>query len=143
MKLWPNVKVETFTFRCLKVWRDLQFQHLHNLSQRLMRASGRGRTLYAGALYFDPSVRDIGLSDLLLGTVSNICSASNSILMTQSNFRGFDRFVENNFKNPQIVEFMKYDDEELVLPEVGKCFKLLSKLDGIRFYADVGDHFVS
>ncbi len=108
-----------------------------------MRTSGRGRTLYAGALYFDPSVRDIGLSDLLLSTVSNICSASNSILMTQSNFRGFDRFVENNFKNPQIVEFMKYDDEKLLLPEVGKCFKLLSKLDGIRFYADVGDHFVS
>ena len=109
-----------------------------------MRASGRGRTLYAGALYFDPSVRDIGLSDLLLGSVANICSASNSILMTQSNFRGFDRFVENNYKNPQIVEFMKYDDEELVLPEVeGKCFKLLSKLDGIRFYADVGDNVVS
>ena len=64
--------------------------------------------------------------------------------MTQSNFRGFDRFVEKYFLNPQIVEFIKYDDEDLVLPEnaenadnTEKCFKVLSKLDGIRFYADM------
>ena len=128
-----------------QVWRDLQFQHIYNLSQRLMRQLGRSRTFYAGALYFDSSVRSFGLSDILIGSVAQICSNSNSLLMTQSNFRGFDQFVEGNFKNPQIVEAIRYDDEELVLPtnvdddKQEKCFKLLSKLDGIRFYADFGD----
>ena len=106
-----------------------------------MKKSDRTRAFYAGALYFEPTVRDSGLSGLLLGSVAQFCSTSNAILMTQSNFRGFDRFVEKYFLNPQIVEFIKYDDEDLVLPEnaenTEKCFKVLSKLDGIRFYADM------
>jgi hypothetical protein len=108
-----------------------------------MKQIGRSKTFYAGAIYFDSSVRSFGLSDILLGSVAEICSNSNSLLMTQSNFRGFDQFVERNFKNAQIVETIRYDDEELVLPDKDdkqeKCFKLLSKLGGIRFYADFGE----
>jgi hypothetical protein len=103
-----------------------------------MRKSQRDRAFYAGALYFEPAFRESGLSGVLLGSVAQFCSTSNTVLMTQSNFRGFDRFVEKCFLNPKIVEFIKYDEEELLLPEnTEKCFKVLTKLDGIRFYTDM------
>lgn len=121
----------------LQVWRDFQFQHLYNLAQRLMLETGCRQTVYLGALYFDPSLRNFGLSDRLIEAVIQVCLNSNTLAMTQSNFRGFDQFVENSFRKAKFVEALKYGDENLVL-DGEKCFGLLSKLDGIRFYVDFG-----
>lgn len=121
----------------LQVWRDLQFQHIYNLAQRLMLTTGCQQTVYLGALYFDPSLRNFGLSDQLINAVVQVCLNSNTLAMTQSNFRSFDQFVEKSFRKACFVESLKYEDENLVL-DGEKCFKLLTKLDGIRFYADIG-----
>jgi len=140
--LWHNVAAELAAEHKIPqekniVWRDFQFQHLYNLAHRLMEMNCKSKTLYVGALYFKPELRDLGLSVALVKAISNHYSNSNTLLLCQSNFRGFDKFIEKDGRNPVVAEFARYDDEELVLDQAeGKAFSILSKLDGIKFYTD-------
>jgi hypothetical protein len=63
-------------------------------------------------------------------------ASADTMSVTQSNFRGFDRFVEKTFGDARVVDTVGYDDEELVV-DGAKCFAALSALGGIRFYADL------
>ena len=57
--------------------------------------------------------------------------------MVQSNFRGFDKSVYEFYKNPVLLDQVKYSEEQLVLNESdGKAFKVIEHLDGLRFYFD-------
>lgn len=102
-----------------------------------MRYIGRTRTCYLGALYIDKEFRNLRLSDTIIRAVVQTCSKSNTLPLIQSNFRGFDRFVERNLENGRIVETMKYEEETLVV-DGEKRFEMLKRLDGMRFYADFG-----
>ena len=58
--------------------------------------------------------------------------------LCQSNFRGFDKSVQRVFKDPILLDSVKYSDENLVLCESeGRAFRVIDHLDGIRFYADI------
>ena len=119
----------------LQVWRDFQFQHLYNLAQQLMLKTGRDSTFYVGAVYLDSSLRNFGISEQVMDAMVRSRLTVDAVVMTQSNFRAADKLVERCFKKAQIVDSLKYDDETLIL-DSEKCFQLLKRLDGIRFYAD-------
>lgn len=58
--------------------------------------------------------------------------------LCQSNFRGFDKSVHRVFKNPILLDSVKYSEENLILTErEGRGFRVIDHLDGIRFYADI------
>jgi hypothetical protein len=102
-----------------------------------MEKSGKPKTLYVGALLFNPALRDLGLSVALVKALSSHYRNSDSILLCQSNFRGFDKFILQQGNDPQVAEYVRYDEEELVLDEKeGRAFSMLSKLDGIKFFTD-------
>ena len=57
--------------------------------------------------------------------------------MVQSNFRGFDKSVDEFYKNPELLDQVKYSEEQLILKESdGRAFKVIEHLDGLRFYFD-------
>ena len=58
--------------------------------------------------------------------------------LCQSNFRGFDKSFHRVFKNPILLDSVKYSEENLILTESeGRAFRVIDHLDGIRFYADI------
>lgn len=116
------------------MWRDYQFQHLYNLAQLLMHKSGLKRTFYVGAFYLDSSLRNFGIPEKFIEATIKNKPTVDAVVMTQSNFRASDKIVEQAFKKAQVVDSLKYDEENLFL-DGEKCFKLLTRLDGIRFYA--------
>lgn len=134
---WHNVAAELAAEQNDKdprlVWRDLQFQHLYDLSQREMKSSGRDRTLWASCLSYHSSIRDAGVSDFMLKNFWHKCLQQGMVIGTQSNFRGFDKFVEKHLKNARIADEVKYADEKLHF-EGKQVFKALEHIDGIRFY---------
>ena len=115
------------------VWRDYQFQHLYDLSQRLMRLHDRRVTLWAGCLSYDRSIRDVGVSVPMLSTINGAMAAERGIIGTQSNFRGFDKTVTATFPNALLAEEVKYADEDLTVDGV-KVFDRILHCDGSRFY---------
>ena len=60
---------------------------------------------------------------------------ANGMWGTQSNFRAFDKIVEQKFPNPILADNVQYEDVELKDPESGKrLLSVLQYLEGIRFY---------
>lgn len=100
-----------------------------------MLKTRRESTFYVGAFYLDSSLRNFGISEQVMDAMVRSRLTVDAVVMTQSNFRAADKLVERCFKKAQIVDSLKYDDETLIL-DSEKCFQLLKRLDGIRFYAD-------
>ena len=100
-----------------------------------MLKTGRESTFYVGAFYLDSSLRNFGISEQVMDAMVRSRLTVDAVVMTQSNFRAADKLVERCFKKAQVVDSLKYDDETLIL-DCEKCFQLLKRLDGIRFYAD-------
>ena len=100
-----------------------------------MIKTGRESTFYVGAFYLDSSLRNFGISEQVMDAMVRSRLTVDAVVMTQSNFRAADKLVERCFKKAQIVDSLKYDDETLIL-DSEKCFQLLKRRDGIRFYAD-------
>ena len=114
------------------VWRDLQWQHIYDLGQRLLSHSKRPHVFYFAMLYLDSPLRATKIADNSLTVEKPDCT-----LLCQSNFRGFDKTVSRVFKKPFVCDEVKYSDEELVLYEKeGRAFRCIDHLDGIRFFAN-------
>ena len=91
-------------------------------------------------LYLNPEVRTTNLAEkAILENLSNTnLDQEQCSHLCQSNFRGFDKSVYRVFKNPILLDSVKYSEENLVLSESeGRAFSLIDHLDGIRFYANV------
>ena len=114
------------------IWRELQYQHIYDLGQIVLRNSGQSHVFYLAMLYLNKEVRSSQLSDIVISIPKPGCS-----LLCQSNFRGFDKTVYKTFKNPIILDEVKYSEEKLVLNERGdRAFQPIDHLDGLRFFAD-------
>jgi hypothetical protein len=116
------------------IWRELQYQHIYDLAQRVLIKSKKSLVFYLAMLYLSPEIRSskIGENALIQTTVPG-CS-----LLCQSNFRAFDKTIYQKFKNPVLLDEVKYAEEELILnANNNRAFSPIDHLDGIRFYADL------
>ena len=115
-------------------WRDLQYQHIYNLSQRVLRRYPKKKGMvWAAMLSFVKEARERGLSEHLMSSSIHMSDESEVILGAQSNFPGFDKFVFKQFRNPLLVDQAKYAHEELEVDGV-KVLQSLAHLDGMKFF---------
>ena len=116
-----------------------QWQHIYDLGQKFLLQSKKEKVFYLAMLYLNPEVRATKLSEQAL---SEMCSKEiiddQCSFLCQSNFRAFDKSVERLFKNPILLDSVKYSEENLVLTESeGRAFRVIDHLEGIRFYGDI------
>ena len=64
-----------------------------------------------------------------------VMEISECLFYMQSNFPGFDKTVKNIFPNPQVVDEVKYKDEDLMI-DGKRCFEKIEKLEGLKFFAE-------
>lgn len=118
-------------------WRDLQFQHIYNLSQAAMKRYRRTRGLvWAGALIYSEKLRSSGLTDALLVNSAGRAADSSLMLGCQSNFPGFDKYLLKYYRNPHLEDELRYKDEHLVV-DGRQVFKSLAHCQMIRFFLDL------
>ena len=118
-------------------WRDLQYQHLYNLAQKVLRRHpDRRGMVWASQLTFHKKVRELGLSEALISNSVKQSPGSGLILGGQSNFPQFDKFLIKHYNNAHLEEECRYADEDLEVDGV-KVLQKLSKLDSMRFFVDV------
>ena len=119
------------------IWRDLQWQHIYDLGQKLLCQTQKPQVLYKAILVLDPDLRSSNIANQAMQTICNFQPESEFSRFVQSNFRGFDKSVHKLYKNPQLLDEVKYSEEQLILNETkGRAFKCIDHLDGIRFFAD-------
>ncbi len=117
------------------IWRDLQYQHIYDLSQRVLTQSRKPHLVYLAMLVLSPEIRgQDSLSDKFLGQIPQEDTHS---IMVQSNFRGFDKTVFKSFPKTKLVDQVKYSEEELIVNSDCRAFKIIDHLDGIRFFAQL------
>ena len=70
-------------------------------------------------LYLDPQVRTTNLAEkAIFENFSSInLDQEQCSYLCQSNFRGFDKSVHHVFKNPILLDSVKYSEENLILTE--------------------------
>ncbi len=118
-------------------WRDLQYQHLYNLSQKVLRRHpDKDGVVWAAMLSFVREARERGLSEFLITNFIRRSADSAVLLGAQSNFPGFDKFVLKNFSNPSLEDQAKYADEQLEV-DGKKVLQTLSQLGGMKFFVNV------
>lgn len=93
----------------------------------------KDKTLYLATFFVLPEVRGAGVTSILFGILPELFSRHNIMLLSQSNFRASDKMFEKLGNNVQVAEYVRYDEEELVLDGT-KAFQVISNLDGIKFY---------
>ena len=119
------------------IWRDLQFQHIYDLGQQILSESRKPFVVYLAMLYFDKEVRSSQVSFKVMSSYRNSEECKDCSFLVQSNFPGFDKTVYQALKMPQLVDEVKYSEEKLVLEEnVGRAFRVIDKLDRLRFFVD-------
>ena len=143
VKLWHNSAAEIASMANQEyrhiIWRDLQWQQIYDRGQKFLLEAKKKKIFYLARLYLYRDIRATRLSEqsLLEMTADDIIDEKCSYF-TQSNFRAFDKSVEKFFKNPILLDSVKYSEENLVLTEnEGRAFRVIDHLDGIRFYGDI------
>ena len=116
------------------VWRDLQYQHIYNLGQKVLQTSGKSFVFYVAMFGLNKKIRGtIPLGEIM----QHDKILQNCTMLCQSNFRAWESVVYNSWRNPVICEELKYLDEELCLDEKsGRAFKVIDHLDSLRFFVD-------
>lgn len=119
------------------IWRDLQWQHIYDIGQRLLCQTKKPQVLYKAMLILNPDLRSSSIANQAIDTVSSKNDNADFSRFVQSNFRGFDKNVNQIYKNPHLLDEVKYSEEQLILYDTeGRAFKIIDHLDGIRFFAD-------
>ncbi len=118
-------------------WRDFQYQHIYNLAQRLLleHPSKKG-FVWAGPLSFMPEVRDLGLSEAIISNSVKVTDEQGLLLGTQTTFRGFEKFLQNQFNNYVVVNEARYEEEDLVVGGEAVLHKL-AKLGDMKFIVNL------
>ena len=117
-------------------WRSLQTLHIYNLGQKLLKVSSKKYALYLYMLHISTLARANGLSSItILNSMIKEIDITECLVYCQSNFLGFDKVVYKIFPNPQIIDQVKYKDEELVI-NGERCFQKIHHLDGIKFFVE-------
>ena len=120
------------------IWRDLQWQHIYDLGQKFLLQSRKKKIFYLAMLYLNPEIRASKIAEKAVREMIFNMNSEQCSYLCQSNFRGFDKSVTRFFKNPLLLDSVKYSEENLVLTESeGRAFRVIDHLDGIRFYADI------
>lgn len=119
-------------------WRDLQYQHIYNLCQRVLRRyPDKKGFVWASMWGFTMEVRKHKFADIgMTNCAQTINKCPSLILGSQSNFTATHRIPEEKYQNPVLIDEAKYIDEELEVNGV-KVLKTLSDLDNMKFYADL------
>lgn len=119
------------------IWRDLQWQHIYDVGQTLLCQTKKPKVLYKAMLILNPDLRSSSIANQAIDTISSQNDNADFSRFVQSNFRAFDKNVNQIYKNPQLLDEVKYSDEQLILNETeGRAFKIIDHLHGIRFFAD-------
>ena len=137
--IWHTLAAEIAEEECPEepqvIWRELQFQHFYNVSQKTMRRHGKALTFYMACFMVDEDVRGTGFTEALVPELVRHLDlkARDGMLVTQSNFPGFDQFVYKYVPNPELLDEMKYADETL---RIGgrNVFEPIASLGYMRFF---------
>ena len=140
VKSWHNMAAENATqkdgIEGILEWRSSQSQHIYNLGQMLLAQSTKKFALYLAMLHISPCAQSSGLSSrIILKTMMQEMDISNCLIYLQSNFPGFEKSVYSVLPNPQLVDQVKYKDEELCI-NGNRCFKKIEHLDGLKFFVE-------
>ena len=137
--LWHNAAAELAQEECPEepqvFWRDLQFQHFYNVSQKAMKKHGKELTYYMACFIVNNNVRGSGFTGALVPEMIRHLNLRGvgGMLVTQSNFPGFDQFVYKHIPDSELLDEMKYSDETLSISG-RKLFEPLAPLGHMRFF---------
>jgi len=119
-------------------YRDLQYQHIYNLSQKtLVKYPHKMGVLWTAMLGIKPEARRSNFSEVSVKMLVDVKEKSGFgiILGTQSNFPPYDKVLFSYYKRPIIVEQAKYDEVDMEI-DGEKVLHALKHLGAMKFFID-------